>query len=226
MSTGSHLPLDFDDTVESLRAEILLMASLAQRGLANAMRCLLRGERDYCNTAIADDEELHLLEKTIVKQGTELLTRFEPLAFELGRVVASMRLSGNIERVGGQAVKMARRTRRLKANPPLIEIQLLREPWTIAEGLFADSIKAFAQGEIELARSIRERDRQLDKLNRQLAQEITNAMATSPEHIADYLNLLFIGRHLKRVGDHAKNIAEETLSIYESNDIPASGESL
>jgi phosphate transport system protein len=137
-----------------------------------------------------------------------------------------MRLSGNIERVGGQAVKMARRTRRLKANPPLIEIQLLREPWTIAEGLFADSIKAFAQGEIELARSIRERDRQLDKLNRQLAQEITNAMATSPEHIADYLNLLFIGRHLKRVGDHAKNIAEETLSIYESNDIPASGESL
>jgi phosphate transport system protein len=80
-------------------------------------------------------------------------------------------------------------------------------------------MRGFAEGEMELARSIRQRDRELDEVNRQVSQRLTSAMATSPEHIADYINLLFVGRHLERVGDHAKNIAEEALYIYEAQDI-------
>lgn len=219
MLAEPHIVRDFDQALESLRSDILMMASLAERGLNNAMRCLLGGDRDCCNIAIADDEELDVLDKTIAGQGTELLTRFQPVASDLRQVVASIRLSGNIERVGDQAVKIARRTRRLTASPPLVEIKLLLEPWTIAKALFADSMRAFAEGEMELARSIRQRDRELDELNRQLAQRLTGAMATSPEYMADYMNLLFIGRHLERVGDHAKNIAEDTVYICEATDI-------
>jgi phosphate transport system protein len=219
MASGPHILREFDEALQSLRNDILLMASLAERGLDNAMRCLLRAERDCCNMAIADDEELDILDKTIAAKGTEVLMRFQPVASDLRQVVASIRLSGNIERVGDQAVKIARRTRRLTANPPLVEIELLEEPWTNAKALFADSMRAFAEGEMELARSIRQRDRALDELNREVAQRLTSAMATSPEHIADYINLLFVGRHLERVGDHAKNIAEEAVYLHEADDI-------
>lgn len=214
-----HTLRDFDEALDSLRSDTLMMASLTERGLRNAMACLLRAERDCCNIAIADDEEIDALEKKIAQDGIDLLTRFQPVASDLRQVVASMRLSGNIERVGDQAVKIARRTRRLTADPPLIEIQLLQQPWDTARSLFADSIRAYANGDVELARSIRGRDRQLDQMNQLLAQELTAAMAAGPEHIPDYLNLLFIGRHLERVGDHAKNISEEAIYIHEAEDV-------
>lgn len=219
MESAPHILSDFNEALNSLRGDALMMASLAERGLRNAMACLLRGERDRCNIAIVDDEEIDALEKKIARDGVDLLTRFQPVASDLRQVVASMRLSGNLERVGDQAVKIARRTRRLTADPPLIEIQLLQQPWTEAIALFADSVRAYASGDVPLARTIRIRDRELDQMNQLLAAELTTAMVAEPDYIADYLNLLFIGRHLERVGDHAKNIAEEATYVHEAEDI-------
>lgn len=215
----SHILSSFGDALDSLRGDTLMMASLAERGLRNAMACLLHAKHDRCNIAIADDEEIDALEKRITQDGVDLLTRFHPVASDLRQVVSSIRLSGNVERIGDQAVKIARRTRRLKADPPLIEIELLHQPWTAAIALFTDSVRAYASGDVRLARSIRERDRKLDEMNQLLAVELTKAMTTEPDCIADYLNLLFIGRHLERVGDHSKNIAEEAIYVHEAKDI-------
>ncbi len=195
------------------------MASLAERTLGNAMAGLLQGQRDRCNIAIADDEEIDALEKKIAQDGVDLLTRFQPVAGDLRYVVASVRLTGNIERVGDQAVEIARRARKLGEGSPLIEIQLIQQPWLTARTLFADSVRAFLEGDLELARSIPERDRKLDEMNQALAEELTTTMAADPDHIADCLNLLFVGRHLERVGDHAKKISEETNYVFEATDV-------
>jgi phosphate transport system protein len=219
MLSAPHILVSFGDALDSLRSDTLMMASLAERGLRNAMACLLQAESERCNIAIADDEEIDTLEKKIAQDGVEVLTRFHPVASDLRRVVGSIRMSGNVERVGDQAVKIARRTRRLIEDPPLGEIQLLRQVWTQAQPLFSDSVRAYANGDIQLARTIRDRDRKLDEMNQLLAVELTTAMADQPDHIADYLNLLFIGRHLERVGDHAKNIAEEAIYVHEAEDI-------
>jgi phosphate transport system protein len=219
MTTAPHTLRDFDGALDSLRSDIVMMAGLGQRALRNAMSCLLEANRDLCNIAIADDEEIDALEKKIARDGVELLTRFQPVASDLRLVVASVRLSGNIERIGDQAVKIARRTRRLAANPPLIEAQLLRQLWNTAGALFTDSMRAFVDCDLELARSIRQRDRKLDGMNQSLAVELTGAMGGNPDHIPDYINLLFIGRHLERVGDHAKNIAEETIYVCQAEDV-------
>lgn len=219
MTTAPHTLREFDEALESIRSDTLMMASLAERGLDNAMRCLLLANRDSCNIAIADDDEVDALEKKIARDGVELLTRFQPVASDLRQVVGAIRLSGNIERVGDQAVEIARRTRRLATNPPLAEIQLLQEPWDLAKAVFGDSIRGFAEADTGRAQAIRRRDRKLDELNRKLARQLTSAMAINPERISDYINLLFIGRHLERVGDHAKNISEETVYIYEASDV-------
>jgi phosphate transport system protein len=214
-----HTLTSFGEALASLHDDTLMMAGLAERGLDNAMACLLQARNDRCNIAIADDEEIDALEKKISQDGVDLLTRFQPVASDLRQVVASIRLSGNVERVGDQAVKIARRTRRLTADPSLIEIQLLQQPWTEARALFADSVRAYAEADVQLARTIRDRDRKLDEMNQLLASELTAAMAAAPDYITDYLNLLFIGRHLERVGDHAKNIAEETIYVHQAEDI-------
>lgn len=219
MASAPHILRDFDVALDSLRADTLMMASLAERGLRNALACLLQSASVMCNVAIADDEEIDALEKKVAHDGVEILTRFQPVASDLRQVIASLRLSNNVERVGDQAVKIARRTRRLTSDPPLIEIHLLGQLAKEATTLFVDSVRAYADADMELARSIRTRDRELDQMNQLLGDELTVAMGAQPGSIADYLNLLFIGRHLERVGDHAKNISEETIYVHEAKDV-------
>jgi phosphate transport system protein len=88
-----------------------------------------------------------------------------------------------------------------------------------AVSIFRDSIRAYADGDVALARTLRERDREIDEMNRQIARDLTVNMAEQPDRIPDYLQLLFIARHLERVGDHAKNIAEDAVYAAEAEDI-------
>src|SRR5262249_31798242 len=88
-----------------------------------------------------------------------------------------------------------------------------------AIALFRDSVRAYADGNVALARTLHDRDREIDQMNHDIANDLTSKMADQPDRIPDYLNLLFIARHLERVGDHAKNIAEDAVYSTEAEDI-------
>jgi len=86
---------------------------------------LLQRDDNLCTTAIADDEEIDQLEKQIDKEGVDVLLRFQPVASDLRRVVAAMKLSPNIERIADQATNIARRARKLNRHPPLPEVEII-----------------------------------------------------------------------------------------------------
>jgi phosphate transport system protein len=218
MLEPKHILSGFDDALSGLHADALMMASLTERSLTNAMSCLLQADSDLCVRTIADEDEINALQKKIDGDGIEILLRFQPYASDLRQVIASMRFSSNVERVADQAVKVARRSRRLIAETGLKEVQLFEPIFLEALILFRDSVRAFASNDVALARSIRERDRKLDELNQRIARDLTHAMS-SGKRITDYLNLIFIARHLERVGDHAKNIGEDTVYVAEALDI-------
>jgi phosphate transport system protein len=94
-----------------------------------------------------------------------------------------------------------------------------------ATSLFRDSVRAYADGDVALARSLRVRDSEIDQMNLDIADNLTISMAKQPDRIRDYLNLLFIARHLERVGDHAKNIGEEAVYATAAEDIRHAGSS-
>jgi phosphate transport system protein len=130
-----------------------------------------------------------------------------------------MKLGSNLERIADQAVKIARRSRKLTMEPELDEAIALGPLFIDAIAIFRDSIRAYADGDVELARSLHERDREIDQMNHDIADALTAKMADQPDRIPDYLNLLFIARHLERVGDHAKNIAEDAVYSAAAEDI-------
>jgi phosphate transport system protein len=130
-----------------------------------------------------------------------------------------MKLANNLERIADQAVKIARRSRKLTMEPELDEAIALGPLFIDAVVLFRDSIRAYADGDVALARTLRDRDREIDQMNHDIANDLTARMADQPDRIPDYLNLLFIARHLERVGDHAKNIAEDAVYTAEAEDI-------
>jgi phosphate transport system protein len=214
-----HILGTFDEALTALRKDLLMMAGLAERSLDRAIKGLLERNDDLCANAIADDEEIDQLEKQIDKDGFEILLRYQPVASDLRRVISAIKLSPNIERVGDQATSIAKRARKLNRHPPLPEVQLIVPIQAHAMSMFKDSINAFVREDVELARAVVGRDKQLDDMNRSANRQLTERMVQDRDQLRGYLNLILISRCLERVGDHATNIAEDAVYAAAAEDI-------
>ncbi len=214
-----HIIANFDAALTSLRNDVLMMASLAELNLQNAVNGLLKRDSDLCNVAIADDEEIDQLEKQVDKDGIDIMLRYQPVATDLRRVVSAMKLGSNLERVADQAVNIARRSKKLNQHTELTESRLIEPIFQAASAILRDSLRAFTDDDIELAMSLKKRDKELDAMNRDFISTITEKMAANPGQIRGYLNLIFISRYLERVGDHATNIAEDAVWAVQAEDI-------
>src|SRR5207244_574972 len=219
MTPAKHILGTFDEALSSLRNNVLMMAGLAERTLDRAVRGLLQRDDNLCTTAIADDEEIDQLEKQIDKEGVDVLLRFQPVASDLRRVVAAMKLSPNVERIADQATNIARRARKLNKHPVLRETEIIAPIHAHAMSMFKDSVDAFVREDVDLARAVVARDDALDKLNKMANRQLTQRMSEDPEQLRGYLNLIFISRCLERVGDHAANIAEDAVYAAAAEDI-------
>jgi phosphate transport system protein len=223
MIAHKHILGTFDEALGSLRNNVLMMAGLAERSLERAMKGLIERDDDICANAIADDEEIDQLEIQIDKDGVDILLRFQPVASDLRRVVSAMKLSSNLERIADQATNIARRARKLNRHPALPELELILPMNAQAMSMFKDSVDAYVREDVELGRAIVPRDTKLDELNRAASRRLIERMAQDPDQLRGYLNLMFIGRHLERVGDHATNIAEDAVYAAAAEDIRHQG---
>jgi phosphate transport system protein len=219
MIAPKHILGTFDEALASLRNNVLMMSGLTERSLERAMKGLVNRDDNICANAIADDEEIDQLEKQIDKDGVDILLRFQPVASDLRRVVSAMKLSSNLERMADQATTIARRARKLNQHPPLPEVELIKPMYGHAMLMFKDSVDAFVREDVDLGRAIVPRDEKLDELNRMASHKLVERMAKDPEQLRGYLNLIFIGRCLERVGDHATNIAEDAVYAAAAEDI-------
>ena len=219
MTPPKHILGTFDEALSSLRNNVLMMAGLAERTLDRAVKGLLQRDDNLCTTAIADDEEIDQLEKQIDKDGVDVLLQFQPVASDLRRVVAAMKLSPNIERIADQATNIARRARKLNRHPPLPEVEIIVTIQAHAMAMFKDSVDAFAREDVDLGREVVARDKDLDYMNKMANRRLTDRMAQDPKQLRGYLNLIFVSRCLERVGDHATNIAEDAVYAAAAEDI-------
>ena len=219
MTPPRHILGSFDEALAALRNNLLMMAGLAERTLDRAIKGLLQRDDNLCVTAIADDEEIDQLEKQIDKDGVDVLLRFQPVASDLRRVVAAMKLSPNIERIADQATNIARRARKLNKHAPLPEVEMIVPIQAHAIAMFKDAIDAFAREDVDLGRAVVARDKELDQMNKVANRKLTDRMAQDPKQLRGYLNLIFISRCLERVGDHATNIAEDAVYAAAAEDI-------
>src|SRR5438046_9108011 len=177
MIAPRHILGTCDEALASLRNNVLMMSSLTERSLERAMKGLFDRDDDLCANAIADDEEIDQLEKQIDKDGVDILLRFQPVASDLRRLVAAMKLSSNLERMADQATTIARRARKLNQHPSLAEVELVRPMYEHAMSMFKDGVDAFAREDVELGRAIVPRDQKLDDLNRSASHKLVDRMA-------------------------------------------------
>lgn len=226
-TSSPHILSGFELRLMEFRKNALMMGSLAQRSIALAWKGVMERDEGACNTVIADDEEIDILEVQIDQEGIALLLKFQPLASDLRHVIATMKFSANLERISDQAVGIARRARKLNLKARIPEAAELEPMFLHADSMVRDAIKAYADQDAELARTLKGRDRELDALNREFANKLTELMQKNPVQIEEYLELIFIARFLERIGDQATSISEDTVFAVDAEDIrhlpPGSG---
>lgn len=208
----------FEQDLEQLKRQLLTMGGLAENAVSRAIQALVDRDDDLARRVEQEDSALDRLEIEVDEISINMLSK-APLATDLRLILVAMKVSQNLERVGDEATKIARRCLELSQEPqlkPYVDIPRMAQ---LALGMLKDALDAFVGRNGETARAVIPRDKEVDLLNKQLHRELASFMVERPATISRCLALMVISKSLERVADHAKNIAEEVVYLYEAKDI-------
>src|SRR6516164_7661641 len=187
------LEYHMDMDLDELKQKLLTMASHAETAVNEALRALLERDYDLALRVKEDDNVIDQLEVEIDDMAIHLLAK-APLASDLRLVTVAMKISQNLERVGDEASKIAKA-----------------------------ALDAFVNKDPVAARALIPRDKEVDGINKQITNQLAEYMVENPDTIKRCLNLITVSRSLERIADHATNVAEEVVYLYEAQDIRHTG---
>jgi phosphate transport system protein len=208
----------FDHELGGLRQKLLQMGSLAEAAVKEAVDAVLARNDDLAESARERERIVDRLEIEVDDLAIDLLAK-APLASDLRLVTVAMKISQNLERVGDEAAKIAKRAVALGSEPPLKTTADIAGLARLALDLLKRSLDAFVNRDSTAARALLAEDKQVDALNREVHQNLTEQMLSDSTQIIRALHFMVVAKSLERVGDHAKNIAEETVYLCEAMDI-------
>ena len=215
----------FEQEVTGLKNQLLTMASHAETAVKRALQALMQRDHDLALQVKDDDGVLDQFEIAIDDLAIHLLAK-APLASDLRLVAVAMKISQNLERVGDEAVKIAKRARDLSQEPPLKLVVAIPSMASLALEMLKTALDAFVNHDAAAARQLIPRDKVLNSLNKQVQRDLAHHMIENPETIMRCLHLMVAAKSLERIGDHATNIAEDVVYLCEALDIrhPAKGQ--
>lgn len=209
---------NFEEEIRTLKDEVLAMASHAETAVSRAMRAIVERDIELARSVRDDDAILDQLEIKIDDTAIHLLA-MAPVAFDLRLITVAMKISQNLERVGDEACNMAKRTVDLAGEPEIAADTTIPQMAKLAINMLHESISAFIGRDPALARRIIPSDKEVDAINRELHRALSSFIAEDPTKITRCLGLMAVSKSLERVADHATNIAEEVVYLYEGQDI-------
>ncbi|MCD9033040.1 phosphate signaling complex protein PhoU [Luteimonas sp. Y-2-2-4F] len=212
-----HIVKSYDEERRRLLGEILRMGEMAAAQLESALDVIERRDDNAAARIIANDEAIDALEKEISQDVMKLALR-GPLARDLREILAALRVSADIERIGDYAANAAKRSTALNQSPPLPHTRGLAALGQLAVRQLRDVLVAYRDSDADAAQRVRARDAELDALYTGLFRELLTYMMEDARVITPCTHLLFIAKNLERIGDHATNIAENIWFLVHGED--------
>lgn len=208
MATSSgHTLKAFDEDLDRLRALISEMGGLAEHAIRESMRCLVQRDLDGAARIVEDDKKLDALEIETEQRAVQLIALRAPMATDLRDVVAALKISSVVERIGDYAKNIAKRVP-LLYDRDIEPVSLMPEMAKIATGMVHEVLSAFVHRDADAALRVIERDKAVDDFYNSIFRTLLTYMMENPNNIGQSAHLLFIAKNVERVGDHATNIAE------------------
>lgn len=203
-----HTVKAFDSEIGQLRGLVAEMGGLAEVAIRDAITALTQHDEDLANQVVAADARLDALEAEVDRLAVRTIALRAPMADDLRDVIAALKISGVVERIGDYAKNIAKRVSALEGRYKIEPVTLVPAMAEIAESMVRDVLNAYGSRDAALAVEVIRRDAKLDQFYNTLFRSLLTHMMENPATITSAAQLLFIARNLERIGDHATNVAE------------------
>jgi phosphate transport system protein len=208
---SKHLQRDLD----SLQHDLLALAASVEEAISKAIRALQDRDAGMARQVIDGDNEIDLEENHVEEECLKILALHQPVAVDLRRIAAAMKINTDLERMADLAEDIAERALRLTQLPPMPVPETLQRMTDLTTSMVRQSLDAFVNLDTRQARRVCRLDDEVDSHNESIIEELIRAMQASPEMVEPGLSLFSATRHLERIADHATNIAEDVVYLVE-----------
>ncbi len=210
----------FEEIEEELKNRLLHMGSLAEEMIHLAVTGLFERTDKFIQQVFDREKEVNKLHIEVDDRCLKLLALYQPASSDLRFIMAAVKINSDLERIGDQAVNVTQTSQFFIHNPPL-EKKLFDIPRMaqLATQMLKESLDAFVNKDVELARMVMTRDSEEDELKRGAFNDLLKLMQSDPSTIQRALGLILISRNLERIADHATNIAEDVIFMVLGKDI-------
>jgi len=203
----------YEEKMKHLQDKLQQMGSLVEESIARSIEALKNQDLELAQAVITADDTIDNLEQEIEEKCLEVIATQQPMARDLRRVATLFKMINDLERMADYATSIAKITLRIADEPlikPLVDIPRMA---VLSQKMVKESLDAYVREDVDLAVSVGADDDQVDKLFGQIFRELLTIMMENPKTITQATHLLFVGRWLERIGDHATNIAEEVIFL-------------
>lgn len=221
--TDKHLSTQFDSELSAISTRVLEMGGLVESQVAQAMYALSNFSSETAAQVLAVEEKVNKMELDIDRDLSSIIARRQPTARDLRLLIAVSKTIGNLERVGDEAARIGRTVQRLvntgvssRLRLPVADVSFEA---TLATNLLRKALDAFARLDVEKAVEVLKQDDQLDQEFEGLMRKLITFMMEDPRTISASIDLVFVAKAIERVGDHAKNLAEQIIYIVKGTDV-------
>jgi phosphate transport system protein len=204
-----HTLRAYDEDLDAITAELARMGGLAESEVADAIRAIATRDVSLASSVIARDARLDGLEMEIERKAVRLIALRQPVADDLRRTVAAMKISLNLERCGDLAKNIAKRALVIAESEPVTPLtSSIERMGELVTTRLKDVLDALTSRDVDRAVTVWLQDHEVDEHYDTIFRELLTYMMGDPRTITACAHLLFVAKNLERIGDHATNIAE------------------
>ena len=208
---AKHLQRDLDN----LQRDLLALAGLVEGAIYKSIQALQERDVNLAREVIAGDSQIDNEENHIDEECLKILALHQPVAVDLRRIIAAMKINTDLERMGDLAEEIAERAVHL-ARPPLLPIpEKLQRMTDLTTLMVRQSLDAFVNLDTTEAQTVMRMDDEVDRYNNEIIAELIQTMRSSPALVESGLSMFSAVRQLERIADHATNIAEDVVYLVE-----------
>jgi phosphate transport system protein len=203
----------FEEKMADIQNKLQHMGCLVEASIAKTIEALKTQNQELAQAVIDGDDLIDDLEQEIEEKCLEVIATQQPMAKDLRRVATLFKMINDLERMADYATSIAKITKRIGEQPfikPLVDIPRMA---VLSQKMVKQALDAYVREDVELAASVGKDDDEVDKLFGQIFRELLTIMMENPKTITQATQLLFVGRWLERISDHATNIAEEVIFL-------------
>jgi phosphate transport system protein len=206
---NEHIVKSFEDELNSLTAECARMGGLTEAQVTDAVTAVVKRNQDLAASVVGRDDKLDEAERDIERRAIRLIALRQPMANDLRRTMAAMKVANNLERCGDLAKNIAKRTLVIIESEPLTPLtRSIDRMGKLVINRLTSVLDAYTRSDLDRALAVWSQDDEVDEHYNSLFRELLTYMMGDPRTITACAHMLFVAKNLERIGDHATNIAE------------------